>query len=309
VEVAAMSGEWKEVVKLAFNGDRFRDHALDLSALSALSRFQKIVAETAKSLWRDANPERERIPKGFEERTRLCLRRIDPGSAVAPLEVYIEQPEEKELFELEPTEVIEAIDLAQRVYRAVENNEPLPDKLPKALVPEYGRFGQELADNESIKVIVEGEKPARVTSTSRSRLLSFSESAHESQADVTGEVLEADVRRYQFIVYIDDNTGVTVAFTPDQEDEVTSALKEHNTRRLRVKGKGEFSPAGKLQRITQVEEMQLQPIGEVLYNNTARPIEDILEELASEVPKRDWKKLPLDLTDNLDHYIYGTPKQ
>ncbi|MGH8607560.1 MAG: hypothetical protein ACREX9_09105 [Gammaproteobacteria bacterium] len=69
-----MSGNWKEVVRLRFTGDRFRDHALDLGALSELSQFQKIVAETAKALWRAANPGRERLPWHFEERTRLCLR-------------------------------------------------------------------------------------------------------------------------------------------------------------------------------------------------------------------------------------------
>ena len=43
-----MTGKWKEVVRLRFKGERFRDHALDLSALGDLSQFQKIVAETTK---------------------------------------------------------------------------------------------------------------------------------------------------------------------------------------------------------------------------------------------------------------------
>ena len=83
-----MAGRWKEVVRLRFKGDRFRDHALDLSALSELTQFQKMVAETAKALWRAANPDRERLPSHFEDRTRLCLREIHEGSAVAPLEVF-----------------------------------------------------------------------------------------------------------------------------------------------------------------------------------------------------------------------------
>ena len=52
-----MVGRWKEVVRLRFKGERFRDHALDLAALSELSQFQKIIAETSKALWRAANPE------------------------------------------------------------------------------------------------------------------------------------------------------------------------------------------------------------------------------------------------------------
>jgi len=27
------------------------------------------------------------------------------------------------------------------------------------------------------------------------------------------------------------------------------------------------------------------------------------------VPKGEWDRLPADLSDNLDHYIYGTPRR
>jgi hypothetical protein len=267
-----MSGQWKEVVRLAFKGRRYRDHALDLSAITELSQFQKMVAETAKALWRAANPDRERLPKRFEERTRLCLRTIEEGSAVAPLEVYIEEPEVPELFEPEPTEIKEAVSLVQHVYRAVERDEPLPDNFPKALVSEYERWGQGLSEDEAIEVITADQELVRVTQVSRARLATFVEGTHEGYVDVTGEVLEADVR-------------------------------------LQVIGVGEFSPQGKPLRITRVERLQIQPVGEVAYDSTARPIEDVLADLAREVPRENWNRLPSDLTDNLDHYLYGTPKQ
>jgi len=47
---------------------------------------------------------------------------------------------------------------------------------------------------------------------------------------------------------------------------------------------------------------------EIHYDKSARPIEDLLEELAKEIPQEEWDKLPDDLNDNLDHYLYGTPK-
>jgi len=40
-----------------------------------------------------------------------------------------------------------------------------------------------------------------------------------------------------------------------------------------------------------------------------RPIEEIIDEIAAEVPESEWAKLPPDLTDQLDHYVYGTPKE
>lgn len=39
------------------------------------------------------------------------------------------------------------------------------------------------------------------------------------------------------------------------------------------------------------------------------PIEDKLATLAAQVPRADWNRLPEDLTDKLDHYLYGTPEQ
>ena len=137
-----MIGHWKEVVKLSFKGERFRDHALDLTALSELSQFQKIVAETAKELWRTAHPERERLPRRFEDRIRLCLRRIEDGSAVAPLEVFIEEEPQMELYEEPPGEIDEAISLAHDVLRALEREEPLPEKFPRSLVTEYAKWGR-----------------------------------------------------------------------------------------------------------------------------------------------------------------------
>ena len=35
-----------------------------------------------------------------------------------------------------------------------------------------------------------------------------------------------------------------------------------------------------------------------------RPIEDVLAEIAAEVPADEWANLPADLTSNLDYYLY-----
>jgi len=45
------------------------------------------------------------------------------------------------------------------------------------------------------------------------------------------------------------------------------------------------------------------------YDKSARPIEDVLEELAKEIPQEEWDRLPSDLNENLDHYLYGVPKE
>jgi hypothetical protein len=43
---------------------------------------------------------------------------------------------------------------------------------------------------------------------------------------------------------------------------------------------------------------------DTIARNYNRPIEEVIKELATQVPAEEWAKLPPDLSDNLDHYIY-----
>lgn len=301
-----MRGQWIEVVKLAFKGKRFEDHALDVNALSEIIRFKKIVAETAKVLWLEAN-RKERLPNNFEDRTRLYLRRIDEGSALVPLEWFFEG--DKQLFEPEPVELKEAVELAHKAVRALERDEPLPDNFPKSLLPEYEPWGKDLAEDETIEIIPPGKEPARLTSRGHLRLVTYAEAPYEAEAEIKGEVLEADIRLSRFQLWLDKRTGITINFPPELEEKVTSALKDHRTCHLYIKGKGEYSPQGKLQRIKEITECLIRPVSEPwLLDLMAPPIEEVLADLAREIPKEEWEKLPSDLTDNLDYYLYGTPK-
>jgi hypothetical protein len=41
---------------------------------------------------------------------------------------------------------------------------------------------------------------------------------------------------------------------------------------------------------------------------SAPTVEDELRAIWADVPEAEWNRLPADLTEHLDHYIYGTPK-
>lgn len=40
-----------------------------------------------------------------------------------------------------------------------------------------------------------------------------------------------------------------------------------------------------------------------------RPIAEVLAEIAGEIPAAELVHVPADLSDQLDHYVYGTPKR
>lgn len=44
------------------------------------------------------------------------------------------------------------------------------------------------------------------------------------------------------------------------------------------------------------------------FDPNAPAIEDRIRAIVADVPQEEWDRLPADLTDHLDHYIYGTPK-
>ena len=49
-------------------------------------------------------------------------------------------------------------------------------------------------------------------------------------------------------------------------------------------------------------------VGKEDVDPNAPPIEEKLRAIWADVSEEEWNRLPPDLTDNLDHYIYGTPK-
>jgi hypothetical protein len=306
-----MPGEWKEVIRLRFKGQRFDGHALDLGALTELRHFQTLIAETAKALWRAANPNRERLPAHFEERTRLCLRTIEDGSATTPLEVYVKEPERPELFDSEPfDDLTSAAQLACDVYSATEGEAELPEKLPRELVMDYAKLGETLEANETLEIRLPQEhRWTRISRTTRERLARRLDRPYEDQIEVTGEVIEADVRHCRFQICLPAGSTVSVAFTEAQESNVTTALRDHRAVQLVVRGRGEYSPGGRLHRILHVDDLQIVQREQAAFDSSARSIEDVLSELAAQVPAEEWNALPSDLTDQLDHYIYGTSKE
>jgi len=97
-----------------------------------------------------------------------------------------------------------------------------------------------------------------------------------------------------------------VPFTPEEEEIVTSALKEHHSVRVRVRGRADVSPEGKLLKFVEVEELNLITRAAQEVDPNAPSIEDELTRIAATVPESDWATLPGDLSDRLDDYIYGT---
>lgn len=303
-----MAGQWKTITKLSFCGHRFDGHALDVDALQELSRYQKIIAETAKTIWRQAHPGRERLPAHFEDRTRLYLRQIGEGSAVAPLDAYIEE-EQDNLFpdQLDQSfpELSAAAVLSADVFYALDKGKPLPEAVPRELLPEYARFGEALGPDDRVNIEVPGGQPVPFAARSRERLLRLVETEHIDTVDITGEVVEANVRQGSFQITWAGDVVQGIPMSPEREGLITSALKEHSSARLRLVGKAEMTPQGRIKRLVEVDEMVVEETNIDVYDDSAPRIEDVIAGLTAAVPDEVWSAVPDDLAENHDRYLYG----
>jgi hypothetical protein len=306
-----MSQYKKEITRLHFEGPRFEDHGLDFDVLPDLIAYKKLLIDTAVGLWWGRHPERKRIDRGFESSIRLKFFSIESGSATVPvLRVWDDDDEQIDL-PLGEDEVNEAADLIEQTIEAVGEDRQLPENLPANVVHLFGSFGKCLEPGESISVQgPKREHAARHTPETRDRLERWQERTYEDFVELVGEVRAASLDGRKFVLRMENDTKVNGEFLPEQESLITSALHGHESRRLRVVGRAEYSfPDGAIKRVTEVTDITMLPIEYDSFDDKARPIWEIVAEMGAEIPEEEWKKVPTDLARNHDHYLYGAAKE
>ena len=96
---------------------------------------------------------------------------------------------------------------------------------------------------------------------------------------------------------------VDVWLTPDQVERLATrlqAVKQRGRARLRLRTVADQAAT---------VDLELEDLADETATETHRPIEDVLREIAADGPEEARMSLPVDLTDNLDHYLYGTPRR
>lgn len=300
-----MSKQPKIVVKHTFQGGRFQDHGIDLDVLPDLLRYQDLLIEVAKELWREKNPDHKKLPSNFESSLALRFFSIEPNCTTIPLMRH-HVSDAQSSFLPEEDELDEAVGLVASTIEAARANQSLPSKFPKALLQKFSEYGKTLQAGEWIEHRSGiGASLCHYDNEVRARLSSFAESTYEDHVDVTGEVTMAKVKRPRMTIETSDGREIEAAFRPEDEDAITTALKQHRTARLRIIGRGQFSISGVLQRVHAVIRTQLLPAGEIPFDHSAKPIWDQFAEIIGTIPDDELAKLPTDGADNHDYYIYG----
>ena len=299
--------------ELRFTGGRFEQNKgwLDFAVLSELQVYRNLLVETAKEEWKRHNPGRERLPKGFEENIRLGFHEIRESSCAVPVERIVEV-EDDAIDMYVPDELDEAAQIIDVTLIAARDDAPFPDRLPARIIPMFEEWGKTLAPDEGIVLDGHNGNGPRFDAAIRERILNAKRDRYEDMVDLIGEVRAAELKAREggcFTILLENGDSVTGVFTDDQEASVTEALHEHRQVRLRIVGLGEFEVSGQLRRILRVDQLEERPAGEMPFDPDAPPIWETIAEIGRSIPEEEWNKVPIDLATNLDHYLYGEPKE
>lgn len=272
--------------------------------------YKELLVSTAKELWRRHHPDRDRLPKNFEDSLCLKFYELKDGSAAVPIFREIEITSQPDMFQTEqPDELDEAVLLVTEAIEAANSEQLLPHEFPKKVIALFEGYGKTLREDECIELRPEkGSLKASYSPRSREQLLKFAAEGYIDRIDLSGEVRAVDLTG-RFELKLDDGTKIPPRFSPEQESVVTETLRDHVSRRLRVKGTAEFQPDGRMKAVTKVMDLEIRGAGEVPFDPTAKPIWQIAEEIAAQVPPEEWEKVPRDGAENLHHYLYGAPKK
>ncbi len=303
-----MRATYEELAVLRFQGERFENHTLDVDSTQELIAYKKLVLECAKELWRQRNPDRIQLPRGFEKGFSIVFSEIREGSAGIPLKRRIEREDDE--LDLPPEdEFPKAARLIDEAIEAAGAGETLPSELPRNVIPLFQDLGKTLTAEESLFTRAAGRSSeAAYTSEVRERLANWAEPTYQDIVELSGEVSMANVRGGQFTLVLDNGETSGGRFNPEQEALVLEALRHHREVRLRVRGKGEFNQADRsLRRLIQVEHIEIATAGPANYDDSVPPIWEVVSQIGAEAPRGTWDNVPPDLSKRLDEYIYGTP--
>jgi hypothetical protein len=265
--------------RLRLTGGRFDGNGMPVETLVELAAYRDLIVGVAKEIFRSRHPRRQRVPRGFEDRLHLRLRRVEEGSAMPVLERALP---EGTLLAVDD-EFTEARNLIEDAVEAVDAQAPLPDDFPRDALILFNRFGQTLRADEAIELRRStATSGPRFTPEVRKTLVLQQSRKYQQEVEDFGWVLEMDAQRMSCLIRLRMGPQTPI---PAPLDEVTFApvkeVLEPNGEGppVRVSGVGVFDTDRGLIRLDSIHDVSLLDEPEDLAL-----LDDRLDQLASLEP-------------------------
>lgn len=185
---------------LRLRGGRYERPGLPLEALPELARYERLVVDVARGLWKQEHPDRQRAPRGFAGRLQLRLTRIEGGSVIPVLERGIAETEPDPLMEQVSGIFEDARDLLEETFFAITQGLDIPARLPPQAIAGLTRFGSSLRENERVEFRYT-TTPIVYSQGVRRRLLARTAvERFEVEAAVAGRITALNLEKQTFVL-------------------------------------------------------------------------------------------------------------
>ena len=242
-------------------GARFDGHAIPLEVLKDLSVLEELIVEVAKWHYKQDNPQRKRIPKGFADEVSLKVTGIEDGSAIPKIVLAIATVssslfpvDHREYFAKARASIVAAVDSA-------EKQQPVVGLLNDSHLAYFDRIGRSLRDGESLEInFPNSNRPARLNKATRRYLTLAASSAQgfTEEVKLRGRVCEADQEKENFHLRLIDGSRIPAPIQPEHLETIVDAFKDYKKgARVIIEGVGKFDRRNRLVGLDSVEHISI----------------------------------------------------
>lgn len=245
-------------VQPVYRGARFDDHVLPVELLGDLMVYRDLVADLAAALYRKANPDRPRLPRGFVDGLSLGLSGVAQGSAIPLVERVVDDALP---LSLAGDYFSQAQALIDRALRAANDDAEIPAEFPSELLLRFNRLGRALRDDEHVVWNMAGRDDGpRYDRRVRKRLVLSRAPSYELEVDLEGFVVGHDWPQGspsgRLIVAVQGG-NVSVSFGPELANNARRVMGNREPF-VRIAGTGIYDRSDRLQRV--IETHALDPM-------------------------------------------------
>jgi len=219
-----------------------------------LERYERLILEVAKDIWRRDNRGRRRLPRRFSERLALRLTHVDPGSVVP----ILERPQEA--LDIEASDYFDlARDKVDREFEKIVTGAWDDVDLPPSAVQVLKRFGSTLHGRETFTFRAFSSDPIAYTQEVRSRYLAQKvEGAVHLEGFLIGAVHGLDAGARTFRLIAPGGQSISGNYTePTHFDELRDALSDDTSTFYRLECTYLKTATGVVQAVQDVTEIEI----------------------------------------------------
>ena len=250
-----------EFLRPRLHGARFKDGSVSLDVLGELDALREMVREVARWRFLEANPWRQRSPRGFNS-IDLRLTDMDCGSAVPVISLIPDERlsgaaarEYQRYYERAREDIVDVIGAAEYSDSQAPNV-----RFPNRCLVHFNRIGRSLRDDEWIELLTPNRDHSVVLTKQSCRRLHQWSLMTEVSGDVTlrGAIYEADQARMTFELQTLRGPKVSGPIPREYLESVMGAFNRYtHGEKVIVQGTGRYDEHRRLSNLESVERVIL----------------------------------------------------